>query len=308
MPAASSIPTTFAEPRIWVHRLAYAWRRALGRCLVSIPLHRWSSPSDLPPGWRRKSRVRWCEFLLPLGNLYLRLQGAPSEVLPARRWLERETVIAATLGRDVQSRPSLRALDMRLIPGVCLREILRGTSSLDVKLEALRRAAAALRQLHAISICEADGHRRELSHGDATCNNVIVDPVARRAAWIDFDTRHRAHLSTPDRHADDLRTLLFSGAACLPEQADSDCAESVFAGYGDEAVVQQVRRCLLRQRCPAVFHVAQAPLSFARFHKLRRLVVFRSARSDAGNGFNCQSASHLDHVCVISPNELDDLL
>jgi hypothetical protein len=44
------------------------------------------------------------------------------------------------MGRDVQARPSLRALDMRLIPGLCLREILLGNSSLDAKLEALRLA------------------------------------------------------------------------------------------------------------------------------------------------------------------------
>lgn len=275
MQDASVIPITFAEPHTWVHRMAYAWRRALGRCLVSIPLHRWSSPSDLPAGWRRKSRVSFCEAILPLGNLYLAREGAPSEVLSARRWLEREAVVARALGRDVQSQPGLRALDMRLIPGECLREILLGASSLDAKLEALRLAAAAVRQLHAISIREADGDRRLLSHGDATCNNVIVDSVMRSAAWIDFDTRHRAHLSTADRLADDLRTLLFSSAACLPERADADCVESVFAGYGDEAVVQQVKQDLVRQSWPAVFHVAQASLSFARFHKLRRLVVFR---------------------------------
>lgn len=282
MQAASSIPTTFAEPHTGVHRLAYTWRRALGRCLVSIPLHRWSSPSDLPCGWRRKSRVLRCEAILPLGNLYLWAQGAPSEVLPARRWLEREAVVAATLGRDVQTRPGLRALDMRLIPGVCLREILLEASSLDSKLEALRLAAGALRQLHAVSVREADGNRLALSHGDATCNNVIVDQMAHSAAWIDFDTRHRAHLATPDRHADDLRALLLSSAACLSERADPDCAETVFEGYGDETIMQQVRQCLMRQCCPDVFHVAQAGLSFARYHKLRRLVVFRGERSEAG--------------------------
>ncbi len=290
MPAASGIPITFAEPHSWVHRLAYTWRRALGWCLVSIPLHRWSSPSDLQAGWRRKARVLWCETILPLGNLYLRLQGAPAEVLPARRWLQREAAVAATLGRDVQSRPNLRALDMRLLPGVCLREMLLGTSPLEAKLEAVRLAAAALRQLHAVSVSEAGGHRRALSHGDATCNNVVVDQVARSAAWIDFDTRHRAHLTTLDRHADDLRTLLLSSAACLPERADPDCVESVFAGYGDEAVAQQVRQFLLRQSCPAVFHIAQTRLSFARFHKLRRLVVIRGERSAAGHGVHFQTA------------------
>src|SRR5438105_2970212 len=117
-----------------------------------------------------------------------------------------------------------------------------------------------------------EGHRRLPSHGDATATSVIADVLARRAAWIDFDTRHRAHLSTRDRDADDLRTLLLSSAAYLPDRADPDCAGSVFAGYGDEAVMQQVRQCLMRQRCPAVFHLAQARLSFARFHRLRRLV------------------------------------
>ena len=273
MQAASICPTTFAEPHTWAERLAYASRRALGRCLMSIPLHRWSSPTDLPAGWRRKSRVCWCESLLPYGNLYVRLQGAPSEVLPARDWLQQEAVVAAALGRDIQLRPGLRALDMRLLPGVCLREILLERSALEAKREALRVAAAALRQLHGLSVNEGGGQTQALSHGDATCNNVIVDRAGHSAAWIDFDTRHRAHLSPLERHADDLRALLLSSAAHLPEQADGDCAESVFAGYGDEAVVQHLRQSLMYQSCPAVFHIAQADLSFARFQKLRRLVV-----------------------------------
>ena len=273
MQAASICPTTFAEQHTCGERLAYAWRRALGRCLVSIPLHRWTSPTDLPAGWRRKSRVRSCEFILPLGNLYLRLQGAPSEVLPARHWLQRESVIAAALGRDVQSRPGLRALDMRLLPGVCLREILLERLPLEAKLEALRVAAAALRQLHGESVGEGDGQIRALTHGDATCNNVVVDRAERSAAWIDFDTRHRAHLSTLERRADDLRALLLSSAACLPEHADADCAESVLAGYGDEGVVQHLRQSLMRQSRPTVFHIAQADMAFDRFHNLRRRVV-----------------------------------
>jgi tRNA A-37 threonylcarbamoyl transferase component Bud32 len=276
MPAASICPTTFAEPHTWGEQLTYAWRRALGRCLVSIPLHRWSHPSELPAGWRRKSRVPWCEFLLPVGNLYLRLQGAPSEVLPAWHWLQREAVVAMALGREIQSCRGLRALDMRLLRGVCLREILRETSALDAKLEALRVAAAALRQLHGVSVAYADGHKRALSHGDATCNNVIVDRAERSAAWIDFDTRHRAHLSALDCQADDLRALLFSSAAWLPEGADADCAESVLAGYGNEAVVEHLRQSLVRQTCPTVFHTAQADLSFARFHKLRNLLAPRT--------------------------------
>jgi hypothetical protein len=273
MQAASICPTTFAEPHTRRQRLTNGWRRILGRCLVLIPLHRWSRPTDLPVGWRRKARVRWCESLLPLGNLYLRLQGAPSEVLPARHWLQREAVIAATLGRDVQSRPDLRALDMRLLSGMCLREILLELSPLATKLESLRLAAAALRQLHGLSANDADRQSQVLSHGDATCNNVVVDRAEHSAAWVDFDTRHRAHLSTLERHADDLRALLLSSAACLPEQSDADCAESVFAGYGDEAVVKHLRRSLMGQTCPTVFHVAQTDLSFARFQKLRRIIV-----------------------------------
>jgi tRNA A-37 threonylcarbamoyl transferase component Bud32 len=284
MPAASVYPTTFAEPHSWRERLAYAWRGVLGRCLVSIPLHRWSSPAELPAGWRRKARELWCETLLPLGNFYLCLQGAPSEVLPAGRWLQREAVVAGALGRDVQLRCCLRALDMRLLPGVCLREILQEHSSPQAKLEALRVAAAALDQLHSVSVGDADGHARALSHGDATCNNVVVDRAGSTAAWIDFDTQHRVDLSTVERHADDLRALLFSSVACLPESADADCVASVLAGYSDEAVVEQLRQCLMRQNCPSVFHIAQADLSFARFHKLRKLIVaeFGGQNSECG--------------------------
>ena len=112
--------------------------------------------------------------------------------------------------------------------------------------------------------------------------------MTRFAAWIDFDTRHRAHLSAADRRVDDLRTLMLSSAACLPERADSDCVASVLVGYGDEAFVQQARNCLLRQCRSSVFHVAQAPLSFSRFHKLRRLIVLQSERIDGDIG--CQFA------------------
>jgi tRNA A-37 threonylcarbamoyl transferase component Bud32 len=273
MQDALDIPIRFAERYTGWQRLAYTCRRFLGQCLVSIPLHRWSQPPELPAGWRRKVRVRWCETILPFGNLYLRLQGAPSEVLPARHWLKRESVVAAALGRDINTHPNLRALDMRLLRGECLREILLGSSSLEEKLESLRLAARALRQLHGVSIREREGDTQPLSHGDATCNNVIVDQETRVAAWIDFDTRHRADLSTPERHADDLRSFLLSSAGCLPEQADADCVARVFAGYGDEAISQQLRRSLLGQRRPIVFQIAQAPLSFARFQRLRQLVV-----------------------------------
>jgi hypothetical protein len=274
MQDALDIPITFAEPYTCWQRLAYSWRRFLGRCLVSIPLHRWSNPPDLPAGWRRKARVHWCETILPLGNLYLRLQKAPSEVLSALHWLKRESVVAAALGRDINTHLGLRALDMRLLKGECLREILLGSSSLEEKLAALRLAAGALRQLHDISIADGEGDDQPLSHGDATCNNVIVDRETCAAEWIDFDTRHRPQLSTPERHADDLRTLLFSSAGCLPEGDATKCVASVIIGYGDEAIVQQLLRNLLGQRNPMVFQIAQAPLSFDRFQRLRQMVVF----------------------------------
>ncbi|MFN0051735.1 MAG: hypothetical protein ACKV0T_06065 [Planctomycetales bacterium] len=266
-------PIRFADRGDWWRGLVFAWRNALGHCLAAIPLHRWSSPAQSPAGWKCKARVAWCESLLPLGNLYLQLQGAPSEVLSTPAWLRREACLAEALGRRIQVQPQRRGFLMAMLPGTGLDTILAGSSSQTLKLEGVRLAAAALRRLHTMSLPPADGESEMVSHGDATCRNVVVDLDSGTAHWVDFDTRHRPELSLLERRSDDLRTLLLSSVASQAEGGDFEIARAVFAGYDDETVEERVRLSLTRRLYPSAFHAAQAPLSWSRFRRLRLLLA-----------------------------------
>src|SRR5690349_16581331 len=80
---------------------------------------------------------------------------------------------------------------------------------------ALCLASTALRELHGQSM-DVAGSDWQLSHGDATCHNVLIDNEHHVAHWIDFDIRHRLGLPKLERHADDLRALIFSSCSMVP--------------------------------------------------------------------------------------------
>ncbi|MCY2962393.1 MAG: hypothetical protein NT069_01870 [Planctomycetota bacterium] len=272
MPAESTTPTVSAEsPGVW-WRLRYVYRRRLGALLKAVRLHRWSCGDGSSDGWQRKSRRPLSEWLLPIGNLYLAVQRAPSRVLSARDWLRREQLVAEALSREVGIDPDRRALTMRWESGSSLRQILASGASIEEKLAASQLAAAALRRLHALPVVDLPFCDSQFSHGDATCDNVIVDLAAETAGWIDFDTQHRADLSHDDRRADDLCVLLFSTAGCLPEHHAAECVAAVAAGYDAPASICGLARTLHADRCPTVFQLAQAPLSARRFEKVKNAI------------------------------------
>lgn len=269
----ASITPIASDSLGWPYRALYFWRSALARCLNRISLHRWQTGGEIPLGWRRKSRRFTAELLVRPGNFYLRWQGAPVQVLSGRMWVERELALAAELGHDVRAVAGRAALDLRIIAGSALSEILQEDRPLDQKLLALRLAAQGLRRLHATAMTDGKTVDYALSHGDATCHNVIVNLDTSSATWIDFDTSHLAHIAAADRHADDVRTLLFSSATKLSVSDYGRCAESVFSGYGHDDVLRRVQGQVVDRRCPTVFHLAQSPLGCTAFDRLRQTVV-----------------------------------
>lgn len=283
---ASITPTEYAEAS-FCQPAVYQTRLAIARTLAGVRLHR-LEPADA--GWQRKRRRRWASGLVRAGNAYLRSQGVSVRILPLQEWLEWERQVAGALGRDSRISPDGSALDRPFIVGSSLSEILRGHLPWEDKLSALQAAAGALARLHSKWIHSLDGAAWELSHGDATCHNVIVNLSTASAEWIDFDMRHERSLPAVEQHADDLRALLFSSAACLPAGLQVMSAERTLAGYGDPAVVRQLRRSLERPHCPAVFHLAQGPVSYAEYWRL-----WRSLRGDhrgtVTSGFSALSAS-----------------
>ena len=257
---ASTTPTEYADVLPYPP-LLYRARLALARTLAAVRLHRLEAVHDTQTRWQRKRRTRLAGALRRLGNAYLYAQGMAVRMLPLAEWLCWERRVAQVLEREARISPDETALETPFIPGNTLAEILGGNLTWEEKLAAARTAAGALRLLHCKEINCADGQAWELSHGDATCHNVIVDLPALSAEWIDFDMRHKLSCPAAERHADDLRALLFSSAACLPSALHATSVEQTLAGYGEPRVVCQLRKSLEEPRCPTVFQLAQGPMS-----------------------------------------------
>jgi hypothetical protein len=206
--------------------------------------------------------VRWrpwySELLVPAGNAYMALIGEEVRFLPRREWLAWETrVYASLIGVHVDTDAGGRLL-VPGFPGVVLADFLRSDSCSDAqKLAGFQAAVASLRLAHAAPVLWPDGIVRPFSHGDATARNVLYDPQATRATWIDFETLHTPSLPTESRHADDLRALMWSAAECLgPAHFDALCL-AVITGYGNRAVLASLNQLLAGQARPNVYHLAQ---------------------------------------------------
>ena len=242
-------------------RLLHKFRLWLARRLAAVELHRCEEPSDAETVIRKR-RSRLSQFLIPPGNLYLRLMGADSFVLAETAWHRWEAAVsgAQSDGRDV------------LIPrvrGEVLSAVLQSQKhSFAEKREAIRLAMQALRDLHSRQVSLA-GSLWMLSHGDATADNVRVDLEAGTAGWFDFDMRHRSRLSEHWRHADDLRAYVFSCASMLSEPSAEFFAELIASHCDSDARCEFVTRLQNDWQRPACFHLAQAPLYYGRYRAFR---------------------------------------
>lgn len=247
-------------------------RLGIARRLAAMRLHRWNHGQDLPDGWLRKRRTRIAEILIPLGNLYLFVQGAMSEVLSCENWIAWELAIAAQFGRNTRTTKDRTGLEFEAIPGISLEQLLRSHRPLNEKLRGICLSAAALRDLHRVTISAIDATNWPLSHGDATCRNVVVDLATETASWIDFDMRHRPQFSWATRRADDLRALLWSSAACLDVARYSDCVCAAFEGYSDVTVVRDVQAIAGNLTLPTVFQLGQSALLAEDFFCLNEII------------------------------------
>jgi hypothetical protein len=253
--------------------LVYGARLTLARRLAAVRLHRSAAVQDGPACRQCKRRMRWAGGLLRLGNAYLRIQRMPVRILPLGEWLQWERQVADVLGREARISPDGTGLETPFLTGETLAEILGGPWPPPDKLLALQLAARALRLLHLKSVRRSESESWVLSHGDATCHNVVVNLSAASADWIDFDLRHAWECPAIERQADDLRALAFSSAACLPAALHANCVNQTLAGYGEPRVAAQLKKWLGDRLCPAVFQLAQGPLARADFFRLCRLLA-----------------------------------
>jgi hypothetical protein len=255
--------------------MLYRVRLAIARKLAAVRLHQVEIRSDPSGLWLIKRRRMFSEVFILLGNLYLRVQGAPAEALSCRRWIALELQLAGLLGRTLHETSDSVGIEQPLIPGTDLEQLLKSSRPLTEKLRGIYLASVALHQLHELVIPGSDANSSLVSHGDATCRNVIVDLDVQTANWIDFDLQHRPHLPIPNRHADDVRALLCSSAACLEPTCYEQCLAAIRDGYGHRQVFDVLSSYWKTLAKPSVFILAQAPLRYGEVLYLQRLVILK---------------------------------
>ena len=170
----------------------------------------------------RKRRSWFAGLLIFPGNVVFWFRRVPLRVLYNGQWLRWERTLKLALRNE--SIPAGTELLCETIPGQPLSQCLcdRQVESVG-RLKLLTVATVALKNLHKETVL-LPGFERPiiLSHGDAAISNVLYCDQTEQAEWFDFDLRHDFRMDADQRHADDLRSLIFSaGVFCPAEELES---------------------------------------------------------------------------------------
>lgn len=245
------------------------FRLLFARRLAAVRLHH-ATVSD--SGIRIKIRRHGAEVLVRVGNLYLRLQGALSECLRMEEWFDWEVAVGELQEHVVQPHPKRRGIAFPEIIGLTLGDVLDSDREWDQKKQALALAATSLQHLHQQRLTACKVVDWPMSHGDATCHNIVINLESANAQWIDFDMRHRTDIAPQIRHADDLRSLIWS-SACFVAQCDyADLVTTICSYYGDFNVVRAMQIMTRRANFRSTFQLAQAPLETNAFQQLQQQI------------------------------------
>jgi hypothetical protein len=246
-----------------MNRIAFASRRRLAIWLAAIPFHRLTLSSSAAGANLNKRRRLSSWLLIPLANAYLRCMGSSSVMLSNRQWhLWEAAVGAARVTSDRVATPKY--------PGKTLRVQLLSELDCEQKMDCFTLALSALSELHQTTITW-EGRTVQLSHGDATADNVCVDLKTAAASWFDFDTRHRLDLAVAERRADDLRALVYSSAVCLSPQ-HYPCLLQRMTTRAEPETLAALHTLLPRWSRPNTFQLAQAPLDYDSFRRFTELL------------------------------------
>ena len=270
---------------VCIRPLIHECRRCLGAVMARCRLHQICYVDQGDVAVVIKSRRSGSRVAIYSGNLYLKLQKCEVEILRTDEWIRWEKAVQSAMNRTtcVQKAESIadnsHTFTRRYVSGSSLRDVLNeGLYSEEVKFSAIGWAVDSLCQLHLRSADWGSGVNQSVSHGDATVNNVIVNVDLQEANWIDFDMRHLPNVSELDRHADDLRALIFSAATCLPVSRLQRLAETAIASLNDRCLLTRFRDRLANEWSQLnTFQLAQAPLSWIARNLLTELLLKQKA-------------------------------
>ena len=180
-------------------------------------------------------------MVMRFANAFFRLARNPIEALTDRsEWRQWEVNCFTRLhgpefsaGTD----PSGTAW-IEVIPGESLGGAL---AKGNLQPSMLTAAGKELRRAHA----QACPHYQEAwSHGDPHTGNFLYDYETGRARLIDFEVRHLRHLSSHDRHADDLLVLLQDVCGRCSADDWPNLAAALLDGYGRTEITARIREKL----------------------------------------------------------------
>ena len=232
-------------------------------------INRISYETDFGKELVRKTRLPFSQFLIWPGNLVFRLRHPVVEVLSNQKWIDWEKAIFCAVNernstrsdpgeREPKKKPkgTGRCWVCEKIPGEPLVDLL-ARSNPSQRQQLLDASVKALKALHSKEVV-LQGQASQLSHGDATCHNVLIDEATSNAKWFDFDLRHRLNESHVVRQADDLRSLLFSSIHFFELEEVEKLAHSVYQRYDDSEVWHALQKLVSsRWFMFDVFHLAQ---------------------------------------------------
>ena len=212
----------------------------------------------------RKRRLFHAPLLIWLSGPLVRMLGTGVRVLPQRAWEERERELYRAVHETEIRIDDDGTLSLPCFPGITLADLLEDPDrDASARQQAIVLGAAALAQLHA----------RGSTHGDAMAENVLVDLDSGRSHWFDFETVHDSSRSTAWRRSDDVRAFLATSLLrTFPDEVAGTLA-LILNAYGDHEVTGMLAPSFASafQR-PLTFHLGQAPMSFALFREIHRLL------------------------------------
>jgi hypothetical protein len=215
-----------------------------------------------------KRRASYAPLLIWMSGLVVRLLDTGVRVLAKHEWVERECQIYQELDRGPVEVDRDGTVILPWLAGETLATLLD-----DLRLDEAHRNRAIERAAVAL----AEFHRLGFTHADAMAENVLVDLDSGVAHWFDFETVHEAGRSLTWKRADDVRALVGS---CLVRTVPDKLQETlrlIVDAYTDDDVTRLLAVSFKSVwRRSLAFHLAQAQLSFERFHQIGRILEVRS--------------------------------
>ena len=224
----------------------------------------------------RKRRAFYAPVLVGMSGPLMRVLDTGVRVLPQREWHARE----ASLYRSLYGLSIGVAADGTLVLPCLAGQTLASVLEQESSAETTRRRAVAL-----AAAALGAFHRRGFTHGDAMAENVLIDVETDVARWFDFETVHDPQRSLTWRRADDLRALLVTCLLRTVPEKHAETHELIIDTYDDRDVTRALAAAFssVWQRA-MTFHLAQAPLSLARFQELEQFLRRLRIPSDSPPG------------------------